>query len=516
MNKKIIISALLLAGTMMLGCNPKEILEPTNDFPSFVVIDGDTVKTRIEKIKDVNRNPKYSAMFVVGDTSVAYKSPKKIKPSKVPDLNKYKNELINELKGKPFRMISIGGSLAAGKRDGGLFNESIETAYPALIANQMGANYNKPLFDNADYNGFGRLVKSGFNPTGGPVPKQKLVKNNLAFESEDQPKGYFGKTDNYFVYSKSNEKIEDFIFNRMKKNEKENDIIKKLKLKSEKFDFVILNIGFDELISYRDNEYWTNVCLGGFEKLLTLKDMEFRDFVKAPDDGIYKESPPFVSCTLMSDNTEIVKRLVDQKLNKGVILNLPDPNTLPIFKDEEFRSGYQEVLQKYNMKNIYIKSQYGEVDQGNLADKNSFNYLLLDTQLDSLLGPNINPNLKPGLTKGKPFYIHFNKLYNNYSANKFKEFLNSTNSNIQVYSQYSNMPVVDIYSLYLKIDKGNLITDDGVKVDPSWPKGNFFSTDGINPTAFGQAVIANEVIKVINSHFKVNIELISTRHFLNP
>jgi hypothetical protein len=75
-------------------------------------------------------------------------------------------------------------------------------------------------------------------------------------------------------------------------------------------------------------------------------------------------------------------------------------------------------------------------------------------------------------------------------------------------------PLVDLYSLYERILKGELVTQDGIKVDPSWPEGNFFSQDGIYPTAFGHAVIANEIIKVINNHYKTRIPLINTREYI--
>ena len=77
-----------------------------------------------------------------------------------------------------------------------------------------------------------------------------------------------------------------------------------------------------------------------------------------------------------------------------------------------------------------------------------------------------------------------------------------------------NWPVVDVYNIYKKILAGSYTTDDGVKVNPDWVKGNFFSSDGIYPTAFGQAVITNEVIKTMNQHYKLAIPLVDTRFFL--
>ena len=67
---------------------------------------------------------------------------------------------------------------------GGYFNEGIVTSYPNLIARQMKLQkFEQPLFDATDYNGFGRKVRTGFNPTGGPVPKFNEVKNNSGVAS---------------------------------------------------------------------------------------------------------------------------------------------------------------------------------------------------------------------------------------------------------------------------------------------------------------------------------------------
>jgi hypothetical protein len=77
-----------------------------------------------------------------------------------------------------------------------------------------------------------------------------------------------------------------------------------------------------------------------------------------------------------------------------------------------------------------------------------------------------------------------------------------------------NLPVVDLYGIYKKILTNTYVTSDGVKVNPDWKTGNFFSADGIYPTAFGQAVITNEVIKTINQHYKMAIPLVDTRFFL--
>ncbi len=131
----------------------------------------------------------------MGDTIITYKEPKlHTPPAKDPDLSKLKNNEDPDLKGKPLSMVAIGGSLTAGVRDGGYFNEGILTSYPNLIARQMKLKkFEQPLFEPSDYNGFGRKVHTSFNPTGGPVPKFNEVSNNSGVEATVETTGAFDK-----------------------------------------------------------------------------------------------------------------------------------------------------------------------------------------------------------------------------------------------------------------------------------------------------------------------------------
>ena len=71
----------------------------------------------------------------VGDTTIKVKPDKDVlppKPSKKPDLSKIQKGNGN------FRLLSVGGGLSAGFRDGGLYREGQLTAFPNLIAQQIG------------------------------------------------------------------------------------------------------------------------------------------------------------------------------------------------------------------------------------------------------------------------------------------------------------------------------------------------------------------------------------------
>ncbi|MDX5437011.1 MAG: SGNH/GDSL hydrolase family protein, partial [Pontibacter sp.] len=46
---------------------------------------------------------------------------------------------------------------------------------------------------------------------------------------------------------------------------------------------------------------------------------------------------------------------------------------------------------------------------------------------------------------------------------------------------------------------------DGVAYSPAFITGNLFSLDGVHPTPRGYAIIANEVIKAINSKYNSSV-----------
>jgi hypothetical protein len=481
----------------MLSCNPKEILEPTIDYPAFVVIDGDTVKTRDDKgLKDKVSKYDRIGLFetsVVGDTTLVFKMPKKLIPTKIHDVAKFKNLNIPELKGKPFKLVAAGGNLTQGMRDGGIFNEGMLTSYPTLIANQMGVDFQNALFDPSEYNGLGRKVFTSFNPTAGPVPKQKEVSNNLAI-NDGKIKRYKGVTDNNYIsnvgvftgsnvnsqrlsgpLSNINGGVLESFFSTVSRGQK-------------KFDFIIFESGLQDILPGRGFNY-------------VEKEYDLTELQKVKINSKVDFSFPLMGIGGSEVYTTFFKFLVSQQLNRGIILNCPDLEDLPYYR----KSYVAEIKQLYETYKLGFN---------NLT--NSENLVLGASSIDSLLSPRVNINIKPWVSTRVRYN---NEMGDNYIIDastraRILEKIAIKNSNSKILSQYANMPVCDINALYKNILKGTVVTSDGVKVDAKWPGGIFFSNDGVYPSAFGQAVIANEVIKIMNSFYKLEIELIPTKIYL--
>jgi hypothetical protein len=493
-----------LISTLLVGCTPTTP-EPTTPNTDYSIINGNTVKTEIfsdyKKLHDTEPNAvNYS---VVGDTIITYKTPKlNTLSSSKPNLSNLKNNEDSELQGKPLRMVSIGGSLTAGVRDGGYFNEGMTTSYANLVARQMQLDkFSQPYFSDKAYNGYGRKALTSNNPTGGAVPKFNIVKNNSAVQSINQDgtlniENYSGTIDNFAVpfgnvgtihpYKIVNPSTTNVTaFNAIQSRIFSKSMTFTDNLFSKKFDFVTYEMGFDNL--------WT----------IATKGYTIGSFIISPN-AILQPRTQFDQTDLSIDvPTKFIRVMEDNKIKKGCILNVPDITKFPYFK----------IITDDMMNKLPNRLFVSDGSYTTTAVRREI-YLLPTNEVDSLCSDKIALYLKRGLSNDKPIsknsYVH-----KDWFDNRTQDFLQGFNIEANNFAKYFNLPLVDINSLYSKILQGGYITNDGVKVDASYPNGNFFSSDGIYPTAFGQAIIANEVIKTINDFYKTNIPLINTKEFLN-
>lgn len=502
---------LLFASCIFLSCHDGFILDTQVIDPS--VIQGDTVKNRIDKNMDFKGHPLMSRFIVTGDTVITYQGLEISKPDKDVNLQNLKNP---ERKDQPFRMVVFGGSLGAGVRDGGLFNEGMESSFGSLLANQMGIKFNNPLFDKQDYNGFGRLESTTFNPTGGPIPKFKRVINNTGIDGNRKEtngnivlKSTKIQYDNYsFPYGSfiSQGETESYIRGT---SPNISPLIKRLNnpnisaeiTKENPFDFFILEIPeMDQSIL----SYGLGSSVEDFQRYI----YDFKEF----DNG----NPP--TFPLGAETYELYYRNFFKKMHmigaKGVILNLPHVYDLPFFQ-QNYKDKVLNVINTYQLPDIYwngapseLKIKTEPIGGGILFADIIFGY----SGLDSLLAPNVNINLKPGISKNHPVLLGFHGQQDieniKVQRQKYTENFN------KMMQEALGYPVVDLLSIYQAISDGNYVTHDGIKVNNSWPGGNFFSLDGMHPSAFGQAVITNEIISVINKYYKLDIQYVNTREFI--
>ena len=431
-----------------------------------------TIESSPSLLTDVKATTYFLGWSNVGDTTIRVKADKDV----LPTLTGKKVDLTPITKNTEgnFRLLSVGGSLSAGFRDGGLYREGQLTAFPNLIARQMGVTFDQPLFDANDGNGSGYKTLVDIEP----IASFKMVKNNLGYEDSkaEKLKPFKGKNIDHYAFpgmnydlgyqgsnEKMNQKFSDRIFdNALKKSDFNAALIKK-----QSTDFFIIEAGYDDIVE--------GIMIGG-------------------GGGV-----PNQNAFTVTQISETFKTLATDKA-KGVVLNVPDVLDFPYFNQIT-----NDKLNKLSGVVIRVQRGFG-----------SKNYRSFNPLRDKLLPSPTVEKLMRGELKNLILLGNDEVLSKDDGDDEWNRMMPGPYNDVQISrkAKASNLPVVDIYGLYKKIFAGNYTTDDGVKVNPDWVKGNFFSADGIYPTAFGQAVIANEVIKTMNQFYKLSIPLVDTRFFL--
>jgi hypothetical protein len=425
-----------------------------------------------------------------GDTSLPVKSDEQVLPAVTtpkPDLTPVQRQQGS------FRFVAIGDGLAAGVRNGGYYREGQLTSFPNLIARQMRVEFQQPLFNLAEGNGSGYKVLTSNEP----VPAYRLVTNQLGIDGTvpvNKFKRVKGRIDNLaFPFmqrdiagaiarkdgstgTRSPDYDWYFSFLRIAETNgatEPNDFsLRDWYANRQDCDFFVMNVAYDDVFQGLMRGIFANGGISGF-----------------PGESAFKTG----EIQLMNNFGQVKA--------KGVVATVPEICEFPFFRQYSFEK----------LKKIYPNAKVTV----RLIDGEKIRYVNADPEKDLLLP---TPEVEKMFRGENGFVIGERDIISYKSPRGGNEYLPTVEgynkTKIQLTAEKWGFAVVDLYSIYKKIIQGNYVTDDGVQVDGSFPEGNFFSSDGIYPTAFGQAVIANEYIKAANQQYKMSIPLIQTRIFL--
>jgi lysophospholipase L1-like esterase len=450
---------------LLSACNPT--VEPTPDVNTFVK--SDLIKTYELGIEGQN-------YALVGDTTLP-------KQETTLDPAPSKPNLISISTKATFKYVAIGASLTAGVRDGGWTNDGMLTSYPNLIARQMGiTDFKQPLFNDKEFNGYGLKLQTTNTET--PVPRYKAVSNNLAFKPsgvemiltpyEGTELNNFavpnlmgtGIGDNLNTNDYTNKYYKLYLKRILNDNRTINEQVKNSNATFFSIEYYLQDIMRYALSSGIDYQHLPQINYPPFD---------FNGYTGATDGiiGIWKE----------------------KGLKNGIILNVPNILNFPFFKNCTKYSSIKLIFDKHKLTN----KDYG-------YDINDDWVYFPNASLDTLF------KYQNDKTKFLDFYLKRFKprVLLKDTRKSILEKQDSYSKHIEYVSKKYAIPIVDIASLYEQVSNSTYISDDGRKVTDK----EFFSSDGLYPSAYGQAIIANECIKTINAFYKTNITLIKTDFYL--
>lgn len=398
--------------------------------------------------------------------------------------------------GTTIKLISIGGGLTAGVQNGGLYREGQLTAYPNLVARQLGStDFTTPTFDKSEENGTGFLV---LMDDGTPFPAYQHVTNNVASvnaELSDDPPIFKksatevrnisapglcsdglsstwapwmrGKVVNE-TSGKSWAKYMPFIWRFSPKSFYESSTL---------FDYIKYNIDYNFFILEDIHERFLNVLRNRDQ--IGLSDL-IGDLQTGNDVGF-----------------KTIQQLTKGG-KKGVVFTIPEFSTLACYNwyTPEYLKQMSSTLE------LSVRHPSGSVED--IVIDEPF-WPLPSGTVDSLYR-----NIKPGSTIKITFEDR--DILSRSEVLQYESAVRVYNSKIRLWAKQFDLAIVDLEELYHQIHEGAFSIDNGLKVDGG-TRGNFFSSDGIYPTPLGQSIIANEVLKSINSTYKTNVSLIDIESY---
>jgi len=366
------------------------------------------------------------------------------------------------------KYIAVGGSLTAGYTNGGLYREGQLASYPNLVAQQIGVKFDQALFAVGQENGTGYLATTQINTS----LQFDKISDKLAILTTSPltlAKYSGGVINNYGVAGLrvsdvnnsgfGNAKTQGFnsFYERILPVGKEETSYADF-VKESKATFFVASIGEQDLLSYATS--------GG--KSSTTETSSFAINIQKFFDA------------LLVNNA------------KGILTNIPNVLDLPYFNFYTF----QELAKNVGTTDIFITTGNGIVRAATANDK-----ILMEAI--PRIGKTNAANQKKGFSIAYP--LTNEEVLDKDEISIIGSRLSDFNGILKLEADKRGIILADLNSLYAQV-MSKTYTVNSIKFDNSVFTGGFFSLDGLNPSPRGSAVIANEIIKVINENYKNSLK----------
>lgn len=391
------------------------------------------------------------------------------------------------------RYLAIGNSATAGYMNGSLYRSGQTNSYPAILAEQLqlvgGGVFRQPLLPSGDkgYPAPKLLLRSVYGAcdtaiTTIPEERGKDSAQSSISVASDVPFNNFGIP---------NARVIDYIkrgFGKFSSNVWANRMFKNPETATALEEALRVQPTFFTLwLGNNDVLLWS--MLGGDESPVPVSDIN--EFRTAYDSIV----------------TALVRRNV-----KGVAMNIPDIHSLPYFttipaKGLKLNATEATLLNNYYRdRNIELRFDEGDnyfviEEKGKLRKLKDGELVLLSAPRDSMKcarwGSYKPIPMKYVLTTDEVNFIKF-------STSNFNRTLNDICTSKKI-------PVLDVDAFLKSVEPG--IRYNGVGFNARFIEGGMYSLDGLHLTPRGNALLANELIRLINTSYAATIPLIDVNKY---
>ncbi|MEO6914825.1 MAG: hypothetical protein ABI151_03515 [Chitinophagaceae bacterium] len=394
------------------------------------------------------------------------------------------------------RYIAVGNSLTAGYSSGGLYLEGQKAAYPVILGSQMktigGGEFYAPYFPTTQANGSGYLRLTGFGADGSPVIVP--VTENLAIRGQANIPGYGPVT----LYTKY-------------KGELNNYGVPGIRLDQINFaPLGNLNPYFERLLPLDAGENNTT-----YLDFVTAKPFTFFTCWLGNNDALsYATSggagEPLTEKGKFSSLYNLAINTLTKNNAKGVVATIPDVTAIPYFSTVTVA----KLLAAVKKANPAVNALY--ISALNTATGTYVPRAATDEDLVRLefntgkLGTTINGLPFYGLSPVNP--LANSEVLDKAEVAKAKDYIEAYNATIKSVATAKGLAVMDAFDFLNKVKSGMIV--NGIPVNSEFISGGIFSLDGVHLTPRGNALTANEYIKVINTTYHSRIPSVDISKYM--
>ena len=433
--------------------------------------------------------------------------------------------------------IAVGNSLTAGFSDGGLYLSGQQQSYPALLAQQFkavgGGEFVQPLFNTANQeNGSGYLRLAGFTAAGSPITAS--VNTNLALRA--------GATAAKPLYTKFTDKVNNLGVPGIRLSD-------------------IETVGYG---STQGNPYFERITPDAqagqtyLARVTASAPTFFTNWLGNNDIlGYATAGAGANSMTSVTDFTAKNIKIIDALTAtgaKGLVATIPDVTNIPFFTTvgPSFRATlaqlnvssaapfvYTTGLLAPGQANTRVSTTLASIrdasNTGNLLlTLTASPYATLYGQPTGKYWRDFYAQAKPSLPPTVPnltvfllaMQVDTTKAFGQTTANPFPSTLvldgteqtdvkartTDFNKAIIAKANEKGLAVFDANTFFADVAVRGIITN-GVNNTASFISGNLFSLDGVHPTPRGYAIVANEMIRAINSKYNAKVSTVNPNDY---
>jgi hypothetical protein len=397
----------------------------------------------------------------------------------------------------PSRFVMIGGAHVAGYMNDGLYFEGQENSLANLIAQQLakvgGGNFNQPRFNESSIGISSNLLspmKLGYKTDCKGVtslsPMRLAAQGDLSIFNQNiySPNAFFGN------YGIPGLKLSE-VFNTSVPNASSNPFFTRMASTSN--------------ASVIDDAFASQPTF--FSLFLGLE--EVLEFAKSG--GTNSSITPNI---LFADNYEQVLQVATANGSKGVLATIPDVSEMPYFTTIPWNGLTLDAVSNTTLNSIYNPLGY-------YFSVGSNPFMIVDSTANAFAVRQILPTELLTLSlpldsvkcnqMGVLFPIRDEFVLDDGELQYLRGVIAEYNQIIRNLAAEYNLAVVDVFEFSKNLKSGFVY--NGATMSAKFVSGGAYSLDGIHFNPKGNALLANEFLKSINSKFKSRIPLLNANAY---